>query len=138
MDVQEPFAEVSDLEARWRPLTGEESASADALLLDASQMIVDEAGDVAGIAAATLRRIVCAMVKRAMVVPDGIGVDSTQFGAGPFQESVKYANPMGDLYLTKAERRALGIGRGRAFEVDLMPSPSTVRADVPGYLGWLP
>lgn len=145
MDEITPFATATDLGSRWRPLTPAEMETAGVLLADASQMIVDEAGGVPAVPPRTLERIVCSMVKRAMSGPFGadLGVESTQVGAGPFQETLKFANPMGDLYLTKAERRALGIGRSRAFEVDLLPPGAEARYgvhrdDVPEYLGWLP
>ena len=115
------FATVQDLEARWRPLTETERASAETLIADASQLIVDELGETSNVSVATLKRVVCAIVKRAMAGPGGIGVESLQTMAGPYQESVKYSNPMGDLYLTRAERKALGLVGQRAFEVDLMP-----------------
>lgn len=134
VEVREPFATVSELETRWRTLTPSERGTAEALLLDASQMVADEVGDVSQVSESTLRRITAGMVKRAMSGPGGIGIDSTQFGSGPFQESVKYSNPMGDLYLTKADRRALGLTGGKAFEVDLLPPDAGY-----GYgLEWLP
>ena len=115
------FAEVSDLELRWRSLSVSESATATVLIEDASQMIIDECPASAGSDPATLKRIVCAMVKRAMLRgTDEIGVQTAQTTAGPFSQSQTYSNPMGDLYLTKAERRVLPCGRGKAFMVDLM------------------
>lgn len=120
MEVELPFAAVNELEERWRPLSDAERETAHALLLDASQLIVDEDPAAASANEATLRRVVCAMVRRAMMAPGGIGVETMQQGAGPFQQSVKYANPAGDLYLTRQERRALGMLRQRAFEVDLL------------------
>lgn len=133
-EIVEPFATVRDLETRWRVLSDSERATAEALLLDASQMLVDEVGDISRVSSGTLRRITAGMVKRAMSGPGGIGVDSTQFGSGPFQETMKYSNPMGDLYLTKADRRALGLTGATAFEVDLMPADAGY-----GYgLEWLP
>lgn len=120
MAVDIPFAKVPDLEARWRPITDVESARALTLLEDASQLIIDEGFDVDTIAARTLTRIVCAVVKRAMSIPGGDSVTSLQQGAGPFQQTAQFANPTGDLYLTKAERRALSGGGGQqAFEITL-------------------
>lgn len=117
------FAEVSDLELRWRSLSVSESATATVLIEDASQLIIDECPKAQDDAdPATLKRIVCAMVKRAMVRgADEVGVQTSQTTAGPFSQSQTYSNPTGDLYLTKAERRALPCGRGRAFMVDMMP-----------------
>lgn len=128
-----PFADVADLEARWRALTADEVERAGVLLEDASQMIIDEGFSVDTIAATTLSRIVCTIVRRAMESPAGFGVESLQEGIGPFQQTTKYVNPMGDLYLSRAERRQLSGGsRQEAFTVDLMP----VR-DPFDPLGWL-
>lgn len=120
--MEEPvFATAADLEARWRPLTQAETATADVLLADASQLVLDECPDAASKPPRTLERVVCAIVKRAMSAPGGEALVSLQQGAGPFQQTRQFANPTGDLYLTKAERRALGCGRQRAFEIDLLP-----------------
>lgn len=48
------------------------------------------------------------------------GVSSMSTTDGPFTQQFSYANPQGDLYLTKTERKSLGVGVGRAFEVDLL------------------
>lgn len=115
-----PFATASDLEARWRELDAGESARALTLLEDASQLIIDEGFDVETISDRTLTRVVCAVVKRAMSIPGGDGITSLQQGAGPFQQTRQFSNPTGDLYLTKAERRALSGGGGQqAFEISL-------------------
>lgn len=127
------FAEVDDLEARWRPLTPDEASRAAVLLDDASQLVIDECPKAeAGASAATLERIVCAMVKRALVGgSEAAGVQTAQVTAGPFSQSQTYVNPTGDLYLTKAERRVLPCGQGRAFSIDLSPL-SYGTTDVPG------
>lgn len=119
------FAEVSDLERRWRPLSDSEKSTAAALLEDASEIVRADCSDAGvnadAIAAARTRMVVCAIVKRAMhaaasEVADGVTTFSS--GTGPFTESLTFANPTGDLYLTKAEKRRLGIGKARAFTVD--------------------
>lgn len=100
------YAEISDLEARWRPLTSEEEAVASVLLADATQMIRDRWPSIdADLAAGTrsidtLIPIVCAMVKTAMQNPGNEGVESSTVQTGPFSDSRKYANPNGNLYLT--------------------------------------
>jgi hypothetical protein len=135
------YATTSDLEARWRPLTEAESTVAGILLGDASAQIRAEfptldaaiAGDeAAGIdpnvdLARSATRVVCAMVRRAMDAPDdgGFGISTVQETTGPFSRSFNYSNPMGDLYLTKAERKLLGVsgGSGRlvAGSIDTAP-----------------
>lgn len=121
------FAEVTDLEARWRPLTIAEQARATVLLEDASAMLRVEMPTIDARLAATPptldlqipKIIVCKMVKRAMQAGDeGAGVGSLQQTAGPFSQSTTFSNPMGDLYLTKAERKMLGAGGTAAFSID--------------------
>lgn len=116
------FAVVDDLKARWPDFPVGAEAHAEVLLLDASQFILDECSSAADASALTLKRITCAIVRRAMVADSSgmAGMESWQQGAGPYQETFKLSNPHGDLYLTKQERKALGCGRQRAFSVDLL------------------
>ena len=109
-----PFATVPELEARWRPLSVEEGALAEALLTDAAymlskQVIVDETDDTQ---AYLLMVISCNMVKRAMMNSgtDMLGITQTSMTAGPYTQSYTYQNPSGDMYITNRERRLLGIG----------------------------
>lgn len=142
------YATVTDLETRWRTLSAPEKAQASALLNDAEAQILTEVPDVAERiteqAAATppstllkqlVVRVECAMVKRAMAGGDAFGVTATQETTGPFSRSVTVANPLGDLYLTRAERRLLGGGGQRAFTIDTGPS---TRTDWDGPVNWAP
>ncbi len=117
-----PFATVADLANRGRSTSPEDQVKVETLLADASQILIDEfPRGVQTAAPETLTRIVCNMVLR--VLDSGApapGVETTQFGVGPFQESYRWANPTGDLYLTKRERRQLG-GPVRASSVSMMP-----------------
>lgn len=89
---------------------------------EASQLILDLCPSAVDASDVTKRRVVLAMLTRASSSPvAGLGVTSVQEGAGPFQQTLQFANPTGDLYLTKAEKRQLGCGRQTAFEVDLLP-----------------
>jgi hypothetical protein len=120
------YAIVSDVEARWRTLTTAEKARAEVLLEDAAVEIdsVCPPSDPATLDELSARLIVsCRMVKRAMATPggvDGIGVESIQAGAGPFQETQKFTNPSGDLYLTRADRKLLGCGNQAAYTVPMV------------------
>jgi hypothetical protein len=120
-----PWALSADLEARWRPLTEEERRRATVLLLDAQSLVMDECPRWESSTVATRVRVVCAVVKRAMSGPvEGlVGVSATTETTGPFSQQVTFANPAGDLYLTKAERRAVGGARVRAREFDLLTHP---------------
>lgn len=122
MADEESFATADDLEARWQPLTADEKTKATALLADASDLMRTEAGDLTGVSATTLKRVACAIVKRAMVRDRADGAVSHSQTVGPVSESFTYAQnsgSLGGMWLTDEDKRALGIGRSRAFSVDL-------------------
>lgn len=119
------YADVSDLEVRWRTLTTDEQERAEALLDDASAMLdayvtVDETDEKQ---MQLLKIVVCNMVERAMSTAsdDGVdlyGVTQQSMTAVGFTRQFSYANPTGDLYITKSEKRLLGIsgtGKGRTL-----------------------
>lgn len=121
------YAQVTDLEARWRPLTPDEKARATALLEDAAVRIdaacppPAEPTD----SDALVRLIVsCDMVKRAMASGIGPAVTQESQTRGPFTGQRTYANPTGDLYLTKADRLLLGCSGQRAGNVSLLGGDS--------------
>jgi hypothetical protein len=118
------------LESRWRTLTPAEKTQAEVLLGDASNLIVSECkyanvvpdGDQYeyDLRADTLERITCSMVKRSMMVSvDQVPMTQMSITAGPFGQSGTLANPMGDLYLTKSERKSLPCGQQSAFTVPM-------------------
>ena len=118
-DDEKPFAQVGDLEARWHALTGDERTRAETLLQDASDLIRTTCPQWANAKPATLKRIACMAVKRAMQAgPDMSGVTQSTQTAGSYSESLSYANPAGDLYLTTSEKEALG-GDGEAWSYDM-------------------
>lgn len=119
MSQTDAFAQPEDLEARWHPLTSEEKKRAAVLLADAADIIRDECPGWEKASASTLTRISCQMVKTAMSNDDTAGVTQTNQTVGPFSQGYTYANPTGDLYLTRAQRRQLGaIGqRTQVWEV---------------------
>lgn len=108
------YATTSDIEARWRPLTEAEASRASTLLDDAAVIIDDLAGiDEATVDEATAAKakiVSCDMVIRAMSMSqDAYGVSQASMTAGPYTQSWTYSSPSGDLYLTKLEKRMLGI-----------------------------
>lgn len=117
-----PFATVQDLKDRWPDFPTGAETHAGVLLGDASQYILDVAPSAANATENTRKRVVCAVVKRAMQAEDSDinGYESYQQGAGPYQATLKPLNPHGDFYLTGQEKRALGVGRQRAFSIDLL------------------
>lgn len=114
--MADTFATVADLEAGWRTLTASEQNRAETLLGRASTILSSAVDVVAGdeTQAELLMSICCSMVQRAMSVGDAFGVTQQTQTAGSFSHSTSYANPTGDLYLTKQERQLLGIGGRQA------------------------
>lgn len=101
------LATVEDVAARWRPLTSEEAIIVQTLLDDASDMVrvrfpsVDADIASGAISAATAVRVVAGMVRRAMMNRDNEGITQGSETIGPFGISQSYANPSGNLYLSK-------------------------------------
>lgn len=110
------YATVEDVEARWRDLSADEEARCGVLLDDASlylDTLVDVNPDDEH-QAAVLTTVCCNMVIRSMSATesDMFGVSQSSMTAGPYSQSMNYANPSGDMYLTKLEKRLLGITVG--------------------------
>ena len=107
------YALVSDVEARWRDLTTSEESRASVLIDDASAMLAAlvnvDPNDAEQ--AHLLKTVCCDMVIRAMAATesDMFGVSQASMTAGPYTQSMSYSNPSGDMYLTKLEKRLLGI-----------------------------
>ena len=107
------FADVPDIESRWRELNADEQERASVLIDDASAMLaaqvnVDESDEEQ---AKLLNIVCCSMVIRVMSATeaDCYGAESMTMTAGPYSQSWTVANPTGDMYLTKFEKRLLGI-----------------------------
>ena len=107
------FAEVSDIEVRWHALSPDEQQRANVLIGDASAMLskLVEVDTADAEQAALLESVCCNMVIRAMsaTASDMFGVSQSAITAGPYTQSQSYFNPSGDMYLTKMEKRMLGI-----------------------------
>lgn len=113
---QLPFATVDDLKARWPAFPAGAESHALTLLEDASDFILEAVPSAASARESTLRRVTCAVVKRAMLAEDGPqGAESFTVTTGPFSDTFKPSNPHGDFYLTRAEKQALGWGRQQAW-----------------------
>ena len=110
------YAAVSDIEARWRDLTTAEETQAAVLIDDASAML-DELVDVDPNdtnQAYLLKTVCCSMVIRAMSASESglVGVTTQSMTAGVYSQSSTYENPAGDMYLTRMEKRLLGVTKG--------------------------
>ena len=111
------YATVSDIEVRWRTLSATEQTKAAALISDATAIIDSLAGPAFECSEdwdEKAKIVCCNMVIRAMSAgeSDAFGVSQTSMTAGPYSQSWSYANPCGDMYLTKLEKRMLGITSG--------------------------
>jgi hypothetical protein len=107
------YAEVSDIELRWHELDSDEQSRAAVLIDDASAMLdalvnVDTSNDEQ---LELLKMVCCNMVIRALsaTTSDAFGVSNASMKAGAYSQSWTYANPSGDMYLTKLEKRLLGV-----------------------------
>jgi hypothetical protein len=109
------FATRTDVENRWRGLTEDEGVRADALLEDASVTLASEVDvDPADQEQAkALRAVCCNMVIRSLVASEqgSLGIEQGTMTAGPYTKSWRYSNPGGEMYVTRAEKKLLGIGR---------------------------
>jgi hypothetical protein len=120
----EPFATVAELEIRWRPLTDDEKAKASVLLGDASAVIRSQKPDIDDLIIEGLldevipQKIVCDMTRRQMALSQDIPpVSQSSETVGVFSASYTFANPSGDMFLTKFEKKLLSIGSGAAHSV---------------------
>lgn len=130
-EITEAFATAAELRARWPDMPAGSDGHAETLLLDASQYIVDVCPEAIAASAATKRRVVCAIVKRSMNVPDHLeGMSQVQETTGGVSRGWTPANADGDFYLKKAERQALGCGKQKAFGVQIGCLPHS------GHLPW--
>jgi hypothetical protein len=107
--VGTPYAQASDIAARWRPLSTDEAARAAVLAGDASALLraefpgIDDQIASGAVDSTLLTIVVAGMVKRALLAPpDGMTQQSET--AGPYSQSQSYANPLGNVFLTAAER----------------------------------
>ena len=114
-----PFATVADYEARYGEV--EDEARVTALLQDATNIIASQPGFCDKNRDETwwgvLETVACAMVHRSLMSGAYAGLSNVSQGAGGYTASVAVYNPGGDLYLTRNEKKALGIGGARIGSV---------------------
>lgn len=63
--------------------------------------------------------VVCEMVSAAAASPAPLGITTMSDTTGPFSQSQTFANPTGDLFLSKKHRRLLGGGTQAAFTLPM-------------------
>lgn len=65
--------------------------------------------------------VTCSIVSRVTNVPAGMeGVSQASQGADSYSASYTFANPTGDIYITKSERERLGFGGSGVFTIPPM------------------
>lgn len=119
------FATVSDLEAAWKPLTLDEKARAEVLLLQASNYLrqiaynnqkdIDDLilADSTGVYGANVKMVVTSSVQRSIASPLDMMPDASQWSqsASPYSESMSFSgNVSSTLYFKDKELKLLGIG----------------------------
>ena len=124
------FADVSDIETRLqRTFTSSETANVQALL-DGASAVLDKLVkvDYSDETQAELLKFVCVnMVCR--VISSGfdvLGASQATITAGAYSQSYGFSTPTGDMYLTKLEKRMLGITSGYI---------SSIEAKIDGWYG---
>lgn len=115
---------VDDLKDRWPDFPAGAEQTASTLLRDATEII--EASLPTGVEASNAQVVIvaCAMVKRVMAqatLPEG--VTSVSQTVGPFATQMGFTANSGGLYVSRAEKKLLGIGGQRAGVIDLLGGP---------------
>ncbi len=119
------LATVADLEAAWKPLSADESARAETLLLQASNYLrqiamnnnrdIDDniIADPTGVYGANVKMVVTSAVQRSLASPVDIMPDASQWSqsASPYSESMSFSgNVSTTLYFKDKELKLLGLG----------------------------
>lgn len=119
------LATVADLEAAWKPLTADEAARAEVLLLQASnylrQIAINNGRDIddniiadpTGVYGANVKMVVTSAVQRSIASPVDMMPDASQWSqsASPYSESMSFTgNVSSTLYFKDKELKLLGLG----------------------------
>lgn len=121
MELKLPVAVVDDLKSRWPDFPEGNEELAETLLNDAAILIQAHLPADANPDSELLKLVVCQMVKRIMAtstLPEG--VTSVSQTVGPFATQMGFSNNSSSLFLTKAEKKLLGIGIQQASNIDLL------------------
>ena len=125
MPSENSYATVEDLMASWKPLTVDEQARAEVLLLQASNYLrqiafnncknLDDniAADPSGVYEANVKMVVMAAAQRSLASPLDMMPDATQWSqsATPYSESMSFSNNVSaNLYFKDKELKLLGLG----------------------------
>lgn len=109
------FADVSDIEVRMqRTFTTSETANVQALIDGASAVLdklvtLDGSDEQLALLNLVCTNMVCRVLSAGV---DLLGASQSSITAGPYTQSFSYSAPAGDFYLTKMEKRLLGVTSG--------------------------
>ena len=109
------YAEVEDLEARWRALGDSEAARAEVLLADASVFlasVVERYGVDADAKAGALKILCCDWVQRKMEAAAAQPLSSVSMQANGFMQTLSYAGKASKFRLFPEDLELLGVGVG--------------------------
>lgn len=124
------YATVADLKMHWSKLSEDDYDEASQRLHEASIEVRGNYPDLdRGLASGDMdpdipKLVVCRMVKRFMDVDEDAppaGMETLQFGAGPFSMGGKVHNPDRNVYLSAADKRLLGRSRSRRRAFTIQP-----------------
>lgn len=114
------FATVDDYEARYGEVEDPDRISV--LLGDASAFIASQPGFPEGepseLLNLALTVVTCSVVHRSLSAGAWAGLSNVSQGGDGYTASATVYNPSGDFYLTKQEKRLLGVGTGRIGMTD--------------------
>lgn len=123
--AESSFVTTQELMEVWKPLTIDEQARADALLLQASNYLrqvaynnaqdIDDniAADQTGVYEANVKTVVLSAVQRSIASPVDMMPDASQWSqsASPYSESMSFSgNTSSTLYFKDKELKLLGLG----------------------------
>lgn len=123
--AQNSLASVSDLMAAWKPLSAEDQARAEVLLLQASNYLrqiaynngkdIDDniIADPTGVYGANVKMVVTSAVQRSLASPVDMVPDASQWtqSASPYSESMSFSgNVSATLFFKDKELKLLGLG----------------------------
>lgn len=124
------FATLNDYATRCGSVDAESQPRVEALLEDASAFLAGRFRDRMGCDYEeginktfdeNAKAVCVAMVSRAVDIPSALsGVTQQSQTAGSYSASYTYANPTGDLYLSRADLKRLGLGGTRVGSIAAM------------------
>ncbi len=123
------FATITDYENRYGEVAESDKTRTETILQDASDILLGTYEEYYGVPYKegdhpifdnSACAVVCAVARRSLSVPAGFeGANQFSQTAGPYNASITFSNPTGDMYLTKTDMKRLGLS-GQAIAT-IMP-----------------